>query len=108
MPDEPNDTRATPPELPSPSALRRATLIASVVAAILFVVAVLPAEYNVDPTGLGRVLGLKEIGEIKQDAAAEAADAAIEGARPPNGASAAAAGRPARSGRPGAAPPRSR
>jgi len=37
-------------------------------------VIVLPAEYGVDPTGMGRVLGLKEMGEIKMRLAKEEAD----------------------------------
>lgn len=47
-----------PPEPPSSAQLVRATLLAAVVAAALLVVVVLPAEYGVDPTGIGRVLGL--------------------------------------------------
>jgi hypothetical protein len=47
-----------PPELPSSAQLRRATLLAVVVAAALLVVVVLPAEYGIDPTGVGPVLGL--------------------------------------------------
>ena len=34
----------------------------------------LPSEYGVDPTGLGRVMGLTQMGEIKQQLYAEAAD----------------------------------
>jgi hypothetical protein len=78
----PNVETVPPRDLPSPRALRRATTVAVVVAAALFVTAVLPAEYNVDPTGVGRLTGLKEIGEIKQAAAEEAAEAAaIDSAR---------------------------
>ena len=43
----------------------------------LLITVVLPAEYGIDPTGIGRVLRLTEMGEIKQQLAAEAeADAA--------------------------------
>lgn len=69
----------TPPksELPSSRALLRSTAIAAAVALVLLVAVVLPAEYAVDPTGIGRVLGLTEMGEIKMSLAAEAeADAA--------------------------------
>ena len=60
------------PELPSKKQLNRATLIAAAVAALLLVTTVLPAEYGVDPTGVGRVLGLTPMGEMKrQQAAAE-------------------------------------
>jgi hypothetical protein len=73
----------TPPksELPSSRALLRSTAIAAGVALVLLVTVVLPAEYAVDPTGIGRVLGLTEMGEIKMALAAEAeADAAADAA----------------------------
>ncbi|HEX8225996.1 MAG TPA: hypothetical protein VF605_19490 [Allosphingosinicella sp.] len=56
-------------ELPSKRQLNRATLIAAGVAAVVLVATVLPAEYGVDPTGIGRVLGLTPMGEMKRDAA---------------------------------------
>lgn len=65
-------------DLPTSSQLLRSTLIAIGVAAALLVTVVLPAEYGVDPTRIGRVLGLTEMGEIKQQLAEEAAlDAAM-------------------------------
>lgn len=73
-------------ELPSARALLRSTLIALVVAIVLLTTVVLPAEYGMDPTGIGRVLGLTQMGEIKvrlaREAAADAAEdaAAIEAA----------------------------
>lgn len=71
-------------ELPAADNLLRSTLIALCVAVAILVLAVLPAEYGVDPTGIGRKLGLTQMGEIKvalakevaADAAADAADAA--------------------------------
>ena len=65
----------TPPqdELPSSGQLLRSTAIAAVVAGVLLVTIVLPAEYGVDPTGVGRVLGLRKMGEIKMALAKEAA-----------------------------------
>lgn len=60
-------------ELPSSQQLLRSTLIALIVAAVLLVMTVLPAEYGIDPTGIGRVLGLKEMGAIKMQLAEEAA-----------------------------------
>lgn len=60
-------------ELPSSKQLLRSTLIALIVAAVLLVTAVLPAEYGIDPTGIGGLLGLKEMGTIKTQLAAEAA-----------------------------------
>lgn len=63
--------------LPSPSALRRATIAACAVALALAVGVVLPAETGRDPTGIGAILGLTKMGQIKvalaQAAAAEAA-----------------------------------
>ncbi len=53
--------------------LLRSTLIAAAVAAVLLATVVLPAEYGVDPTGVGRVLGLTQMGEIKTTLAREAA-----------------------------------
>jgi hypothetical protein len=65
--------------LPTSRQLLRSTIIALVVAiAILFTI-VLPSEYAMDPTGVGRVLGLTKMGEIKEQLAEEAAvDAAME------------------------------
>ncbi|MBC8087386.1 MAG: transmembrane anchor protein [Phycisphaerae bacterium] len=59
--------------------LIRSTLLAAVVAGALLATVVLPAEYGVDVTGVGRVLGLTQMGVIKQELAkAEAsADSAI-------------------------------
>ena len=60
-------------ELPSSAQLLRSTIIAALAAIAILVTVVLPAEYGVDPTGVGRVLGLAEMGEIKQELADEAA-----------------------------------
>lgn len=60
-------------ELPSSKQLVRSTLIAVASAVFLLVTVVLPSEYGVDPTGVGRSLGLTEMGEIKTRLAAEAA-----------------------------------
>lgn len=60
-------------ELPSSKQLLRSTIIAIIVAAVLLVTVVLPAEYGIDPSGIGRVLGLTQMGEIKVKLAAEAA-----------------------------------
>jgi hypothetical protein len=59
-------------ELPSTGQLLRSTGIAAVVATALLVTVVLPAEYGVDPTRIGSVLGLTEMGRIKMQLAAEA------------------------------------
>ena len=71
-----------PPAAPaSPGRLLRSTLIALAVAALLLTTVVLPAEYGIDPTGVGRKLGLTRMGEIKTRLAKEAAaDAAADAA----------------------------
>jgi len=61
-------------ELPSTRQLIRSTIIAAVSAVILLFTVVLPSEYGVDPTGVGRALGLTEMGEIKTRLAQEAAE----------------------------------
>jgi hypothetical protein len=52
-------------ELPTCTQLLRSTVIAAGVAGALLVTVVLPAEYGIDPTGVGRALGLAQMGEIK-------------------------------------------
>lgn len=68
-----NSDIPTRADLPSSKQLVRSTLIAIIAAAALLVTVVLPAEYGVDPTGIGSALGLKQMGEIKTQLAAEAA-----------------------------------
>jgi hypothetical protein len=59
-------------ELPSTRKLVRSTVIAMLVAAGLLVTVVMPSEYAIDPTGLGRALGLTQMGELKIILAQEA------------------------------------
>ncbi|MFO7528123.1 MAG: hypothetical protein R6W86_04860 [Marinobacter sp.] len=59
-------------ELPSTAKLIRSTIIAAIVALVLLATIVMPAEYALDPTGAGRLLGLTEMGEIKEQLAQEA------------------------------------
>jgi len=79
-----NTNAPTRAELPTTGQLVRSTLLAAVSAVVLLYTVVLPAEYGVDPTGIGRVLGLTEMGEIKTRLAKEAAEdaAATPNARP--------------------------
>lgn len=79
------DPTQSPNEPASAKRLVRSTLIAAGVAALILVTIVLPAEYGVDPTGAGRLLGLKEMGETKMRLAAEAAadDSAAVATAPP-------------------------
>ena len=68
-------------ELPSTSKLIKSTIIATGVAAIILTTAVLPAEYGIDPTGVGKLLGLKKMGEVKvslsQEVAADKSETAL-------------------------------
>jgi hypothetical protein len=76
-------TTTTTPSAPSGAALLKATLVAIAVAAIVLVVAVLPAEYGIDPLGTGRALGLDELfaakAEVEAESAAPATIAPAEG-----------------------------
>ena len=88
-----NSDSPTRAELPSSKQLLRSTILAAVSAVVLLVAIVLPAEYGLDPTGIGRVLRMTEMGEIKQQLAAEAAaDAAAAPAAPAQAVGTAAAG----------------
>jgi hypothetical protein len=58
-------------ELPSTKKLIISTIIAAFVAFLILITAVLPAEYGIDPTGIGKLIGLKEMGEIKKSLEAE-------------------------------------
>jgi hypothetical protein len=68
-----NTDMPTRAELPTTPQLLRSTAIAIAAAAVLLVTVILPAEYAVDPTGVGKMLGLTQMGEIKQQLASEAA-----------------------------------
>jgi len=66
-------------DLPTSKQLVRSTIIAAASAGAILVAVILPSEYGVDPTGVGRVLGLTDMGEIKMQLAEEAAaDAAMD------------------------------
>jgi hypothetical protein len=68
-----NTKLPTQSELPTSRQLLRSTVIAVGVAAALLVTVVMPSEYAIDPTGVGRVLGLTQMGEMKKNLAEEAA-----------------------------------
>lgn len=59
-------------ELPSSKQLLTSTALALVTAIVLLVTVILPAEYGVDPIGAGKILGLTQMGEIKNQLAREA------------------------------------
>ena len=67
-----NTDLPTRSELPSSRRLIRSTLMAVAAAGLLLVTVVMPAEHGIDPTGIGGVLGLKKMGEIKLALAKEA------------------------------------
>ena len=46
---------------PSKSSLLKATLVSIVAAAIILILVVLPAEYGIDPTGIGEATGLTQL-----------------------------------------------
>jgi hypothetical protein len=68
-------------DLPTPAQLRRSSIVAGIGALFIGVAVYMPAELGRDPTGIGTILGLTEMGEIKQELKAEAeADALLHGA----------------------------
>ena len=60
-----NTQKPSENNLPSSSQLLNSTIIALVVGGVLLLCGVIPAEYGKDPTGVGELLGLKKMGEIK-------------------------------------------
>jgi hypothetical protein len=52
------NTNVTAPPVPARGRILKATLLALVVAAVVLVTAVLPAEYGIDPLGTGAAMGL--------------------------------------------------
>jgi len=76
-----NTDLPTRAELPGTSQLLRSTAVAVLIAAGLLTTTILPAEYGIDPTGIGRALGLTRMGEIKVSLASEANAAEIPPAK---------------------------
>ena len=66
-----NSQRPSTDDLPTNGQLLRATAIAAIAAGAILVTVVLPSEYGIDPTGVGRVAGFTQMGEIKQQLALE-------------------------------------
>lgn len=62
---------ATLPPPPSGRSLAKATIAAVVVAGIVLVTVILPAEYGIDPLGTGQALGLDDLFAAKAEVAAE-------------------------------------
>ena len=63
MSGAPVSAPATAGAVPSKGSLARATAVALVVAAIVLVTIVLPAEYGIDPLGFGEITGLIALSE---------------------------------------------
>jgi len=59
-------------DLPSAEKLKKSTIKAIITATVLLITVVMPAEYAIDITGVGRLLGLKKMGDIKKSLANEA------------------------------------
>ena len=94
---EPRPYAATPnvQSVPATSGgLIRSTLLAAGAAGAILVLFWLPAEYGIDPTGVGGLTGLTEMGEIKQQLAAEAEADALAAAAEPDAAPASAVAAP--------------
>lgn len=60
-------------ELPSAKKLLKSTILAATTAAVLLFTVVMPAEYGIDPTGIGKIMGLTSMGKIKMQFAEESA-----------------------------------
>lgn len=74
-----NNKLTTKVDLPSKAQLLKSTIIAVSIATFILITTVLPAEFGIDPTGIGKLIGLTKMGEIKtslsDDAATERAKA---------------------------------
>jgi len=68
-----NKNMPTNNDLPSMGRLIKSTILAICIATIILVTVVLPAEYGIDPMGIGEMIGLVRMGEIKVSLAQEAA-----------------------------------
>jgi hypothetical protein len=71
-------------EIPSLKKLVTATLVALAVACVILVTVVLPADYNIDPLGTGRALGLTQLANATEPAAKPAAAEPAKNAEPVN------------------------
>lgn len=60
-------------ELPTTAQLVKSTAFAAAGAFAILIGFVMPAEYGIDPTGIGKLTGLKQMGEIKMSLAKEEA-----------------------------------
>lgn len=60
-----NNSKEISVEIPvhSTATLVKASIAASMIAAVVLLIAILPAEYNIDPTGVGKSLGLTQLSQ---------------------------------------------
>ena len=77
-----NAKQPTEKDLPSSAQLFKSTIIAIIMIVILFVMVILPAEYGTDPTGVGKILGLKEMGDIKMSLLEESQNESLQESEP--------------------------
>ncbi|APE06163.1 MAG: hypothetical protein CL600_06060 [Alteromonas sp.] len=61
----------------STKTLVKASITATVVAAIALVTFILPAEYNIDPTGIGHKLGLTTLAQVAESKTVDSADETV-------------------------------
>jgi hypothetical protein len=59
------------PSVPSLKSLLIATASAAVLASAILITAVLPAEYGIDPTGLGKMMGLTALSSVQTKATSQ-------------------------------------
>ena len=77
-----NAKQPTEKDLPTSAQLLKSTIIAIIMIVILFVMVILPAEYGTDPTGVGKILGLKEMGDIKMSLLEESQNESLQESEP--------------------------
>ena len=77
-----NAKQPTEKDLPSSAQFLKSTIIAIIMIVILFVMVILPAEYGTDPTGVGKLLGLKEMGDIKMSLLEESQNESLQESEP--------------------------
>lgn len=66
-----NAPKPKPEDLPTKGQLRRSSIIAGIGVGFTGLAVYMPAELGQDPTGIGTILGLTQMGEIKQQLQAD-------------------------------------
>lgn len=67
-----------PDLLPTKAQLLKSTAMAAAIAGVLLIIAVAPAEYGIDPTGIGKQLGLTSLSQSDASVIASAEAAPLE------------------------------